>query len=109
MGVDREALVEGDNSFGEDSRLKYLASFFLSRGAEFESFDGSHCIGEIWVDADRVLQHLLAGGLRAGVAENAATPALNQRHVHHVWVVHQLLGKVDCLFELVGTKQVLTL
>ena len=109
MGVDCEALVEGDNGFGEDSRLKYLASFFLSRGAEFESLDGAHCIGEVWVDADRVLQHLLAGGFRAGVAEDAATPALDQRHVHHVWVVHQLLGKVDGLFELVGTKQVLTL
>ena len=108
-GIDREALVEGDNCFGEDSRLKYLTSFFLSRGAELESLDGAHCISEVWVDADRVLQHLLAGGLRTGVAEDATTPALDQRYVHHIRVVHQLFGEVDSLFELVRTKQVLTL
>ena len=109
MGVDGETLVEGGNGFGEDSRLEYLASFFLSRGAELESLDSTHCIRKVWVDANRVLQHLLACGLHAGVAEDAATPALDEWHVHHVWVVHQLLGEVDGLFELVRTKQVLTL
>ena len=93
--------VKSFDCFSKVLRLEDRASLFLFGGAELECFDGAHCISEIRVVPNRILKNALALNFLAGVAENTTSPALNERHVHHIRVGHQLFRVVDCFLHLI--------
>ena len=81
--------------------MENLSGFFFTRGTELKGLDCTHGISQVWIDPDRILQYFLPLGFLARITKNTATPTLDEGHVHHVRVAHQLLRKVKSDLQLV--------